>query len=190
VKPARRSATVLALLLLAAGQEPVAKLKLISLVHNDVSASEATAPASIARYDLPRNRLIFNQHEIHIAIQAGFDFEDQIFLINGLLNPDIQVPRGATLAITLAAMRSPASFVIAPRPPAAGEVSTVDARPRDPAPIRPDFGDRIAFAPPRRLSSPTIEIVTVTYLAEKAGTLYWSNGKWPEGCYGRIIVVP
>ncbi|HXE32054.1 MAG TPA: hypothetical protein VN515_09670 [Terriglobales bacterium] len=184
------TATALVLLLTAAGQMPVPQLKLVSIVHRELNAREAITPSSIPRYDLTRNRLIYDQLEIHLAIQGGFDHDDHVFLINGLLNPDIQIPRGARLVIKLAAMHLPAAFLLAPNPPVPREILPTFPRQLSELPIRPRFGVAFASAPARQFTEKRFDVAIATYLAESPGTLYWSNGVSPLGCYGRIIVVP
>ena len=82
-------------------KEQHAGLKFVSLVPGTINLDRVELPQTVPSFDLPANRLVFRQQEVRLVVEAGSDFLDDEVEVNGLLNPDIQVVRGARLTITV-----------------------------------------------------------------------------------------
>jgi hypothetical protein len=186
--PVRVAAIVVAFC--AALSAQVAGLRLLSIAKGRMDIREAAAPVSRPRFDLPRNRLIFDQMSVHLAVEIGFDFDDDVFRINGLLNPDIQVSQGATVTITLVGLGGSGSFALAPVPPKVGKELELRgiAGPLGGKVVK--WGQAMAILPPHHRGSQSFDIVVATYIADSPGVTYWSDGSGVNGCYGRILVMP
>lgn len=170
-----------------------AQLKLVSFVPGQYTANEAVAPVSVARYDLPANRLIFTQKNARVVVVTGVEPANTSgFEINGLVDPDIQIVRGARITFDVINLKISGKeyFWVQEQPP------PYEPPAQDPWPWsrhRPiGVGRRILPALPGREFLHAIADVVVTYEATSAGTAYYVGPGYAgrDGLYGRIIVVP
>lgn len=177
-------------------KEQHAGLKFVSLVPGTINLDRVELPQTVPSFDLPANRLVFRQQEVRLVVEAGSDFLDDEVEVNGLLNPDIQVVRGARLTITVlnfSNMDASRFDLDAHAPPYNGEEvpnHSSWARLRGyglrRSPVLP--GRQVPNGP--TLAAHEVYDVVETYIAEGPGTAYYSCGVPIWGCYGRIIVMP
>lgn len=170
------------------GRVPANPLKLVSYSVGNYSEHAAAVPSSLPRYDLAANRIIFTQRLVRIAVAAGADDFDAVFEINGLANPDIEVARGARITFDVINLSSarPEYFVISPTPP---PYPITHGQPPWPWSQMRTAGNHHAELLPGRNFLHAIADVTVTYVAEYAGSAYYLGPFARAGQYGRIVVV-
>jgi len=184
----------LPLLLTSFGCAQVASpyLKLLSFHAGQVKTQEAEFPQSIPRFDLPANRLIFDQSDVRLVVAGAFDDGDGVFRIGGLLNPDIQVPEGATITMAL--------VNIGVRGSGARNMTLVVVKNLDGF-LNPQPGkwksNQVLYGKhnlpllPISLDPGKLNQVVLRLRAVSAGVAFWGPIGWARrGCYGRIIVVP
>lgn len=173
----------------AAATPPRAKFKRLSFVVGQLDRHELSVPTSIPHYDLPANRLIFYGREVRLTIAGGFDGENFVFRINGLLNPDIQVVLGARITIVDLSLGGSNAFIIRDSPPPYNPSATIWKGPWQ----QWVWVGHIRFPglPPLLPSGGAVFAATEVLVAENVGVAWWSNaGRGKRGCYGRMVVVP
>lgn len=184
------------------GGPPSAKLKLLSFVPGELDLTEAHVPQTVPEYDLPANRLIFRQKDVRLVVQLGTDDTDRIVRINGLLNPDIQVVKGATINMTVVNLSYflAAALPVGSSPPPYSPPHAI--RPAQDV-LTPQWGQSRMFgrirtpilpergAPHHDPPSKAYDVV-IEYRAESSGVAYYREFGVAayEGAWGRILVVP
>ena len=146
--------------------------------------ADAANTQAYAQVDEQANSIIYSGNEITIFMLGGPEEADEKFVINGLINPTIYVPRDATVTIEFANADEgmPHAFEITDARPPYGYMSMMhNGR------IYP--GSFIATLP--AANGGIYPVGKATFQASEAGTFYYIcqyPGHAQEGMYGKMVV--
>lgn len=155
-----------------------------SLATKDESSVQADSNASLqnAKVNKDDNSITYTGIDVKLVVLGGPEQADDQFVIGGLVNPTLRIPKGATVTVEFANSDEgmPHAFEVTNAVPPYNYMSMMDGA------IYP--GSLIGVMPPRNGQYPVAQTI---FKADQPGTFYYIcqyPGHAAKGMYGKLII--
>ena len=153
--------------------------------------SEVRSDMSEGMVDRPANRIVFTQPEVHLWVEAHAQGQRLAFVVDGMVDPEIQIRKGSRLVIKLVNVGwfGAVNLVIDPGGPPFQPLRIVPLPWQKTYPIAD--GRFAPFVPPRFRN--TVYFANLTFIVHTTGRSWYravQPGTADAGMFGMITVVP